>query len=265
MVKRLASHRGARRCRKVVNRNAAPRSGDRTQPLRTRRAAQRPPLLRARLPTGRRLACRRLVAKFETTPPRAHWKLERRLETTTEARFHFGTGPERQHADVAQATFQYGVEFPVVRPARGALSAGGPGPAGSLLVAIPKTHADDRAGVRSHSPQPRSHTIPPKRQNRHAHRVAIGDHDPQPHQAAPPPDRHREGLKPAAGADTAAQAVSAVSASLNRPALTPTPRPLSDSVPGPARRRHILDESKVSLRRIGTGPGRLTDYLSVFR
>ena len=64
-------------------------------------------------------------------------------------------------------------------------------------AAVSKTHADDRAGVRSHPPQQRCHTIPPKRQDRRAHRVAITDDDPQPHQAAPPPDRHREGLKQA--------------------------------------------------------------------
>ena len=49
-------------------------------------------------------------------------------------------------------------------------------------AAIPKTHADDRAGVRSYPPQQRCHTIPAKRQDRGAHRVATTDDDSQPHQ-----------------------------------------------------------------------------------
>ena len=90
-------------------------------------------------------------------------------------------------------------------------------------AAVPKTHADDRAGVRSHPPQQRCHPISPKRPHRRAHRVAITDDDPQPHQAPQPPDRHREGLKRA----------------LRR--LTPPLRPYPSSTPhpaGPRSRRH---------------------------
>ena len=32
-------------------------------------------------------------------------------------------------------------------------------------AAVSKTQTDDRAGIRSHPPQPRCHTVPPKRQN----------------------------------------------------------------------------------------------------
>jgi transposase len=53
----------------------------------------------------------------------------------------------------------------------------------------------DRARVRSHPAQQRSHTVPAKRPHRRAHRVAITDGNPQPHQALPPPDRHRGRLK----------------------------------------------------------------------
>jgi hypothetical protein len=89
--------------------------------------------------------------------------------------------------------------------------------------------------------------IPPERQNGRAHRVAITDDDPQPHQAAQPPDRHREGLKQAPGADTAAQVVSAITAGPSGTALTPTPRPLSDSLRGKG--------VSAAVRRLGAGGG----------
>ena len=45
-------------------------------------------------------------------------------------------------------------------------------------AAVSKTDADDRAGVRSHPPQQRRHTVPPKRPSRRAHRMAITDDRP---------------------------------------------------------------------------------------
>ena len=62
--------------------------------------------------------------------------------------------------------------------------------------AVTKTHADDRARVRSHQAQPHDHPLPPPRPNRRAHRMAITDGNQQPHQAPPPPAHRRRGLKP---------------------------------------------------------------------
>jgi len=63
--------------------------------------------------------------------------------------------------------------------------------------AVPKTHADDRARVRSHQAQPHDHPLPPQRQNRRTHRMATTNGNPQPHKAPPPPARHRRSLKQA--------------------------------------------------------------------
>jgi hypothetical protein len=60
---------------------------------------------------------------------------------------------------------------------------------------VPKTQTHDRAGIRPHPSQQRCHTIPPKRKDSRAYRVAVTDDDPQTDQAPPPPDSHRGSLK----------------------------------------------------------------------